>query len=239
MNNLLNLIKGEIVRLGKYQIVTIGLLTSVIWLIIFALIKQEEALELAPVFLFADMAIMSIILMGASFYLEKQEGTLNSVMMLPVNIGDILIAKTVASIVMGLLSAVAVSLGLYFIYGVVLNYLLLLIYVVLTVTASVAVGFVFSLVARDFNSLLGMLMVYLILFSVAPLLYAFGIIPSEFENVLLISPSYGVIHLMIAVINSLAFDLKTIVIIVYQAILALGLFKFFVYPKFKHNVTRG
>ena len=114
MNNLLNLIKGEIVRLGKYQIMTIGLLTSVIWLIIFALIKQEEALELAPVFLFADMAIMSIILMGASFYLEKQEGTLNSVMMLPVNIGDILIAKTVASIIMGLLSAVAVALGLYF-----------------------------------------------------------------------------------------------------------------------------
>ncbi|MDD3923835.1 MAG: ABC transporter permease [Erysipelotrichaceae bacterium] len=239
MKNRLNLIKGEIARLGKYQIISIGLLTSFIWIVIFALIKQEEALELAPVFLFADLAIMSILLMGASFYLEKQEGTLSSIMMLPVNVVDIIVAKTIASIFMALLSAIAVAIGLYVIYGIILNYALLLFYVVLTVTASVAIGFVLSLFAHDFSSLLGLLMTYMFIFMIAPLLYSLNIIPSNLEWMLYISPSYGVMHLMTAVINSLTIDLKTILIILYQIIIAVVLFIMIVYPRFKQNAIRG
>lgn len=239
MNKLIKLVNGEMMRLFKYHILTVSTFVSFIWLALFLLVDQAEAQELAPLFLFADMAVMSVLLLGASFYLEKQEGTLSATLMLPITIADILIAKTVASIVMGLISAVVLSLGLYVIYGLVLNYLLLLLYVLITITANAAIGFVLSLWARDFNQLLGLLMAYMFIFTLPPIFMAFGIIPATYENYLIVSPAYGTSYLMTAVVKGFAFNAKTMLIIGYLVALAYILFRFVVYPRFKKNITRG
>ena len=66
MNNLLNLIKGELVRLYKYKILVIGIAVSFIWVIIIALSDAATAKELVPLLIFMDAAMMSIILHASS-----------------------------------------------------------------------------------------------------------------------------------------------------------------------------
>lgn len=62
--------------------------------------------------IFVDVAAMSILLLGASHHLEKQDGTIKTMMVLPVSPWAVLVAKTIASLVLALESALIVSVAL-------------------------------------------------------------------------------------------------------------------------------
>lgn len=239
MNNIAKLLKGEIQRSIKYMILPISLLTSVIWVIIFLLISADEAKTVAPLFLFADVAVMSIILVGASYYLEKQEGTINSVLMLPIKLHEILIAKFISSMFLAFESVIIIALSLYLIHGIYFNYLLLLFYVIISAMAHTAMGFSLALYAKDFNSLLGLMMTFMLVFTLPTIFYSLTLIPENFEVFLFLSPSHCADLLMNYAIQSKPIDWKVILSVGYQIVIACGLFKYVIYPKFKSNTVRG
>lgn len=239
MSCILKLVSGEISRLIKYKILPISLVTSLLWIIIFLFISKEDARNIAPLLIFVDVSMMSILLIGATLHLEKQEGTIKSMMVMPVSLGQILVAKAFASIVLGVESAIVTSAALFFIHGITFNYALLLLFVFIAGAAHVAIGFFLALSSKDFSSMLGLLMAYIFPFAIPTLLFTFGIIEEKYEWFIMISPSHSASALITSVITS-EFDwTKIIVGNLYLLILAAILFIFAVYPKFKNNAVRG
>jgi len=239
MNNIVKLLKGEIQRSIKYLILPVSLLTSVIWVVIFLLISTDEAKTISPLFIFADVAVMSIILVGASYYLERQEGTINSVLMLPIRLSELLAAKFISSMSLAFESVIIIALSLYLIHGITFNYFLLLFYVIVSAMAHTALGFSLALYAKDFNSLLGLLMTFMLVFTLPTIFYTLALIPESFEVFLFLSPSHCANLLMNYAIQSKSIDWKVMLSVGYQLAIAWGLLKYVIYPKFKSNTVRG
>ncbi len=239
MNYLLKLTSGEINRLIKYKILPVSLITSFLWIIIFLFISKEDARNIAPLLIFIDVSMMSILLIGATLHLEKQEGTIKSMMVLPLSVGQILVAKAFASILLGIESVIVTSLALYLIHGITFNYLLLLLFVFIAGGAHVAIGFFLALSSKDFSSMLGLLMAYMFPFAIPTILFTFGVIEKKYEWFIMISPSHSASNLITSVVINEYDWTKIIASNIYLLILASLLFVFTVYPKFKDNAIRG
>lgn len=239
MTSMTRLVVGELKRLVRYNILPVSLVTAIIWVVLFLFLSENEAREIAPLLIFVDVAAMSILLLGASHHLEKQEGTVRTMMVMPISLGQILAAKTIASMVLAIESTVVTSVALFFIHRVTFNYVVLLMFVAIAGVAHAAIGFVFSLRSRDFTSMLGILIGYMFLFTIPSILFSFDIIDEKYEWLLMISPSHSASHLITSAITGEFEVIMTIVGCLYLIILAAILFKFEVYPRFKDNAVRG
>ncbi|MEZ4357377.1 MAG: ABC transporter permease [Eubacteriales bacterium] len=239
MKNVIRLTLGELKRLVAYKILPISLVTGLIWIIIFLFISKEDASHIAPLLIFVDICMMSILLIGASHHLEKQEGTINSMMIMPVSLGDILFAKVVSSLFLGLESAVVISAALFFIHGVTFNYGWLLLFVIIAGAAHTAIGFFLSLISKDFTSMLGLMMAYMLPFTIPTILFAFGIINAKYEWLLMISPSQSAAELFSFAVSGEMETAKMIFACIYLVILSVILYRFVVLPRFKNNAVRG
>jgi ABC-type multidrug transport system permease subunit len=239
MKNFLKLTFGEINRLVKYMILPISLVTSVIWIIVFFLISADEAMSLAPLAIFTDVALMSVVLIGAAHHLEKQEGSIKSLFMTPVSIEQILASKIISSMVMALESFVVISAALYFIHGITFNYLLMFVYVVIASCAHAGIGFILSLISFDFSSMLGYLMAYMFVFTIPSILFSFGMIAEKFEWLLFVSPAHSASVLIGSAITGDGELWKIIFALCFLTILSGVLLRFAIYPKFKRGSIRN
>ncbi len=239
MKSLAKLIDGEMKRLLRYKILPVSLATTFVWIVLLLFLSQKEAREMAPLLICVDVAAMSILLLGASHHFEKQEGTIKTMMVLPVSLVEIIAAKTIGSMVLALESAVVMSVALFLIHGITFNYIVLLLFIAIAGAAHAAIGFAFSLRSRDFTSMLGVLIGYMFLFTIPSILFGFGIIDTKYEWLLMISPYHSASHLITSAVTG-DFDIAmTITGCLYLVILAVFLFKFAVYPMFKDNAARG
>lgn len=237
MKGMLKLLKGELKRLVLYKILPVSLVTSLIWIGIFLFISAEEARELLPMLIFVDASLMAVILVGASHHLERQEGVIKSMMIMPVSMGQILCSKIIASMVLAVEAAVIASLALLVIHGVTVNYALLLLYVVIVGTAHAAIGFFLALHSRDFAAMLAFYMAYMIPMTLLPMLNVFGIISIN-EWLMFISPSQSSLVMLSSAVAE--YDaVKVVAACAYLAALSFVLIRFAVYPKFKNVSVRG
>ena len=239
MSRLKRLDEGELKRLVRYKILPVSLATAILWIVLLLFLSESEAREAAPLIIFIDVAVMSILLLGASHHLEKQEGTIRSMLVMPVSPGQILAAKTISSMVLAVESVIITSVALFFIHGVTFNYILLLLFVAIAGAAHAGIGFVLSLRSKDFTSMLCLLIGYMFVFIIPSFLFRFGVIDAKYEWLLMISPPHSTNHLITSAVSG---EFKSAFVIagcLYLIILAAGLFKFAVYPMFKDNAVRG
>lgn len=239
MKSIARLILGELRRLVTYKILPISLVTAFIWIIVFLFISKEEARNIAPFLIFIDVSTMSIMLIGASHHFEKQEGTIKSMLMMPISLTEILAAKVISSMVLGLESAIVTSAALFIIHGVTFNYLLLFIFIIIAGVTHAAIAFILALISKDFTSSLGLLMAYIIPFQLPTMLFAFDIIDKKYDWLLMFSPSHAASSMITSAVSG-EFEVGRIIIAsIYLVLLTAALFKFAVYPKFKSNAVRG
>ena len=145
MNNLTRLIAGELKRMVRYKILPVSLATAIIWIALLLFLSEKEAREIAPLLIFIDVAAMSILLLGASHHLEKQEGTIKTMMVMPISPGQILVSKAIASMVLAIESTVITSAALFLFMVLLLTMLYFLLFVAIAGAAHAAIGFVLSL----------------------------------------------------------------------------------------------
>jgi len=194
---------------------------------------------MAPLVIFIDTAVMSVLLLGASHHLEKQDGTIRTMMVMPVSLGQIITAKTVASMFLAMESAVITSLAVFLIHRITFNYASLFLFIAISGAAHAAIGFVLSLNSRDFSSMLGLLAAYMFIFTVPSILFSFQIINARYEWLLMISPSHSANHLIASAVMEEYKPGLVITGCLYLVFLAAVLFKFAVFPKFRDNAVRG
>lgn len=239
MKNLPRLFAGETKRLVSYKILPVGLATSLLWVVVFLFLSKADARSIAPLLIYVDITIMAVLLVGASNHLERQDGTIRTMLVLPVSLGEILSAKVLASMVLGLQSALIASAALFLIHGITYNYAWLLLFVLLSGVAHAAIGFLLTLHSKDFSSMLLLLMAYMMLFNAPSILFFFGVIDGKYDWLLMISPSH-VSNLLISSCVSGSYDWgKTAAGCTWLAVLSAALLRFAVYPRFRRNAVRG
>jgi len=239
---LLTLISGELQRSVKYKVLTVGAGLSFLWLIIIFIVRNDtDSLNmLLPLFIFSDAVLMSVILIGASVFFEKQEGSIRSLLISPVTPTQILISKIANSVIISMISALVVSVGAVVITDVTINIPLLMLYIIITVSAHAAIGYALSLVSKDFNAMLVNYIVFAMVFVIPPLLIMLGVIPERFELLALLSPSEGGSVLINSVFSGTDTEwYKIAIAVVYQMAFAFLVMRYFVHPRFVNNAVRG
>jgi len=235
---MINLLKGELVRLYKYKIILTGLFVSVIWIVIVALSSADTAKMIAPLLIWADASMMSIVFVAASFYFEKQEATIKSVLVAPVSISEILVSKVIPSLLMGTMSGFLVIIFSIILYGVDVQVFLLFLFILIVVGSHVAIGFVITFFSKDFGAMIVNYFLYALVAMIPSLLLSLGVIPEKWNLLMLISPS----HCAQILINS-GFSEQPLGEILWSAgyLVAVGLvlYPLVVYKKYKKIVIEG
>lgn len=238
MKILLYLTKGEITRLFKYKTLIVGLIVSFLWVLIIAFSDEESAMTLLPMLIFVDAAMMSILLLAASFYFEKQEEITKTLLVTPIKLWQLLGAKILASLFSGLLSTLFVVVTGVLLHGIEIAYLKLLIGVVVVIVSHTAIGYVITLYSRDFSSMIIRYAAFALIFLVPSILVTLNVFTETFANIVMISPSHSGQVLLNSAFTEV--DLSTWWIgLVYLLIVAGLLYPLVVYPKYKKVSLEG
>jgi len=238
MSKLWHLFKGEVLRLFRYKILVFGIVVSLIWVVILALSDQNSAVALAPSLVLMDAGLMSIVLLGSSFFLEKQEGTLHALLVSPVSLQKVLFAKILSAVFTGFISFILVIGAVIIFQGISLHVFTLLLYTILVILAHTAIGYILTLHAKDFMNLLVTYMGVMILFMSPILLVALEVIPTNLEFLMLLSPSYAGQILFQSVFGTVE-TWKTIFSVIYLLLIPSILYPLVVYKKFKKVAIEG
>ncbi|MFA7076399.1 MAG: hypothetical protein WC152_07010, partial [Candidatus Izemoplasmatales bacterium] len=79
-NRLCLLIKGELIRLRKYNVVFISVFIALVWGVILYFVNAELFNALLPFLILIDATMMSIMYIGSVMFFEKKESTLSSIL---------------------------------------------------------------------------------------------------------------------------------------------------------------
>lgn len=235
MNLFFKLFKGELERMVSYRILPVAVGTSLIWVGIFALLSSEESRRFASLLLYMDSGLMSLLLAGAFHHLERTDGTIKTMLVLPVATWTILTAKAMAAAALGLLSALVVSLSLLFLHGIRMDYLLLALFTFVTAVTHAGIGLVLALRSRDFSATLGWVMLLMLLSLLPVILHLTGAIPESFSWALLVSPSGAATAALDFATGNTSDRMRALLGVAWMTLVALVLYRFPVLRLFRRH----
>lgn len=237
MDRLMPLVKGEFFRLNKYNLFTANFVVWLFWVGIAWFFEGAELKLFIPFVFLMDSTMMTILLVGATLFYEKQEHTINSIMVSPVTEDEYLLSKVTVNILNSILTVVFVSAALYFMKGVTYNYLLILPAVAVVTAAHTLIGIWLSYHAKSFTSLLVNYIVYTFLFLFPTIMALLGIIDARTAQYLIVLPPEAASVL----IGALARDTESWRLAFgygYLILLSFVLYRFLVKPGFRDYVMR-
>ena len=237
MNKFLPLLKGEIIRLWRYKITLFGLLVSVMWLLIIALVSEQEANALLPQLLIIDSGLMSILLLAASYFYEKQEGTMKAVLVSPTHAGVLLLSKVIGAILGSFISVLLLWLTMVLVHQSDFPIFGALYWIGLTTLGHISLGYVLIYLSGDFMDLLLKYTGFALLLFVPIILVSLNIIPSSFQWIANLSPTYagqtGLLQLW-QPFDFIDFLITSVLLVIYPSLL----FPFYILPQFRKEAIR-
>ena len=237
MNKVVKLVRGELVRLYKNKIIPVSAVVSLIWILLIVFSSTEEVAGLLPMILVLDAGMLEIIYLAASFYLEKQEGSLKSLFVSPLSAEEILVSKIIVSLITGLVSSALLVLTFRLVHKQDINFLWLFLSLLFITLSHSLLGFVIILNCRDFAQMLGIYAAYALLFFLPTVLFLLEIIPGNLEILLLVSPTHSAFVLAQKAFGEGNWG-QAVGALAYLAVLGAGLY-WYVIGKFKEHAVQG
>lgn len=191
VNKTLWFFNQEMRRMFKYKIMQISLLLALMWCVLLYFIGAEGAVAFLPLFLFVDASVMSMMMMGAILFYERQENTLKPLLVTPIGVSQVIMVRIVVGIIIALQSTLILGLFARFVLGVELMLLWWVLVVIIIAFTHGVLGFLVSLNVKDFNGLLASIVVYMFVFGFPSIFFALGMLSPVWENLLLFSPTHG------------------------------------------------
>lgn len=173
MTRLLQLYRGEVMRMRRYGISLAGLAAAVVWVLMiqFSGAAESDGINaLFPILLVADATLMSILLAGVTLTFEKQENTLKSMLITPIDSSDYLLAKTLAVVTSSLTSLVLLLLYAILFKGLEINLPGIFAAVMLVSFTFAQLGLLLTYHSKDFTDLLQTIMKLMLLLAVPTVL---------------------------------------------------------------------
>ncbi|MFW5894305.1 MAG: ABC transporter permease [Bacillota bacterium] len=223
---------GEFKRLFKYNIIQVSFGVSVLWLLVLFLIGKEAAGPFIGLFIFMDITMMTVLLMGVSLFYERQENTLKTMLVTPASLTSLIASKILSALYLAIQSGLILALFGKFFFDISIAFFPLMAFILIIALAHGAIGFVMSLYSNDFNGLLAFLIVYMVILAFPSIFYAFELIPSSLETLLIVSPTHASFILIESSTGADKPLWEIMVAIAYLLILSGGLMKFVIFPNY-------
>jgi fluoroquinolone transport system permease protein len=237
VNKFFALIKGEVIRLWRYQITLFGLIVSAIWIILLAVVSKEEANALLPQLIVLDSGLMAIILLGAAYFYEKQEGTMKAVLVSPTSPAVLLSAKIIGTLMGNLLSVFLMWLTMLVVHQSVFPIFAALGLVIIITLTHLSIGYVLIYWSKDFMDLLLKYTFIVLVLFVPTILVSLEILTDGLENLAYISPTYSGQILISQLWNT---ETESILVAwILTIVYPLGLFPFYILPQFRKEAIRA
>ncbi len=190
MNNLLLLLKGEIIRASKYKVLAASFVIPFFWIAILALIGSDDVTGIFPLLIYFDVSAMAMLYIGVTMMFEKQEKTLVSLMISPIKKTQYFISKITANLVFNFISLTLLYLYVFFFKTMNINMGMLIFFIIFVSVFHSILGFIFATRAKDFTSLLASIMFYMLIFTIPVLLEGIGLITNDFiVNLMYVLPT--------------------------------------------------
>ena len=237
MNKFFALIKGEVIRLWRYQITLFGLIVSAIWIILLAVVSKEEANALLPQLIVLDSGLMAIILLGAAYFYEKQEGTMKAVLVSPTSPAVLLSAKIIGTLMGNLLSVFLMWLTMLVVLQSVFPIFAALGLVIIITLTHLSIGYVLIYWSKDFMDLLLKYTFVVLVLLVPTILVSLDVLTDGLENLAYLSPTYSGQILISQLWNT---ETESILVAwILTVVYPLGLFPFYILPQFRKEAIRA
>lgn len=240
MNKFIFLIKGELLRLKKYNVITVNVVVTLMWFLLLFLIEDHGLLnQLLPMILMFDVTMMSALYVGASLFFEKSEQTNVTLLVTPLSHHAHVLSKAIVNTIHMVLSSVVLALIFYFVRGVEINFVYLVVTLFVASFVHSLIGFIFSYLSKDFTSMLMLVMAYSLLFMVPTVIREFNIFftGDVFTYLLLLSPSQASINLLALSIGG-ELELQSLLSLLSLLVIGLLIYTLIVVPKYKTNTVR-
>lgn len=179
MNSFTTLLTGELQRMKKYNILTAGLVVSFLWVAILYFADINDLTTMVPLFVFMDATTMAMVLIGATMFYEKQEGTMKTLLVSPISKMEYILAKTCANIISNIFSLVLIYIYAKLFKEINLNFFGLLFSVILISFFHSLVGFILTYNTEDFTEMLMGMMKYFFVFALPIVLESLGLINND------------------------------------------------------------
>ncbi len=199
MPNFLVLLLGEIKRLQRYNIMTASVVVALLWIGVLYLTEIPDITFIFPMLIYVDSTSMAILLVGVTIFFEKQEGSLHTLLVTPINKKDYLLNKSVVTVATSIVTLVILYLYAAIFKEIDMSFTGLLGAVILVSLFHSLVGFLLTYRSRDFTALLINMMKYMFIFMIPTLLEYIRIIQHDLvEMILYLAPTKAAIILLYA-----------------------------------------
>lgn len=185
MNNIFVLISGEIQRMKKYNILGASIFVALIWIGILHFTAAENVSSLFPYLVFFDAISMAMLMLGVTMFFEKQEGTLKTLLVSPINKSEYILAKVFANVLSNVLTLVLLYAYARIFKEIDINIFGLLGAVILVAFFHSLVGVILTYYSKDFTDLLMKMIMYSIVLMFPIILEQVGLISNEIIDKLL------------------------------------------------------
>jgi len=237
VTNLPTLVRGEFLRLNKYNLFKANFVVLLFWLLLAYFLEGEALLQFMPLIFFMDSIMMTILLVGATLFYEKKEHTINSIMVSPVTEDEFLLSKIIVNAVNSLISVAFISIAVYLIKEVTFNYLLVIPAVITVTVLHTIIGIRLSYSAKDFTSHLINYMLYVFIFVMPPMFALLGVIGESIGRFFILLPPEASGILINAAFRETELW-KILFGYAYLAILSVLLYFYMVKPKFNEYLMK-
>ena len=232
-NRLTLLVKGELLRLQKYNVIFISVFIAIVWGIVLFFVNSDLFNALLPFLILIDATMMSLMYIGSVMFFEKKESTLSSVLVTPVTNQEIILSKIIANTIHNLFSTSLIIIAFIFIKQVEINYLLMVIAIILVTAVFTGWGLLLSYFQKDFTTMLTNLMLLMFLFLLPSALYGFGVLKSPaWEYILLLNPIQAAQEVIMGGFRNIDLEWQYYFSLGYLIIGGLLSYKFLILPKF-------
>jgi fluoroquinolone transport system permease protein len=207
MRNWLRLFVGDFNRYIKYNLLAASLLVVILYGVMFYFLDEGLVRNLLPVFLFFELFVMPMLFLGVELYYEKQEGTLRTMLVAPVNKYQILGAKYLVAIVAALISFSLLTVIAFLLYDITPNFLVLFLVAIISLIFAIATGLLLAYQSLDFSRLFMNYIVLVLGLYLPVVVYQFNFYRAEWFKILIdYLPPQSINNLLAYSYNSLALE---------------------------------
>ena len=123
---LLKLVKGELFRLNKYNVILVSLLVVIVWSIMLYLIEDPIIFSsIISIIILLDVTMMTVLYTGSVLNFEKTESTMPSLMVTPASEKQLIFSKVISSMIHQTTSTLLVVIAFMLIRGIEINLFIL------------------------------------------------------------------------------------------------------------------
>lgn len=239
MNRLWLLVKGELVRLHKYNVTTISFAVALIWGLLIYFLGGDLIPTLLPMVLLIDATMMSLMYVGAIMYFEKSESTISTLLVTPITKDEMLLAKIISNTTHNLFSSGLIIAAFALFADIQINYFLIFIAILIATAVHTVIGICLSYTTKDFTRMLMRVISFAFILMIPSLLLTFGILNGSFwETFNLLNPVNGASELIKVSFNNITVTWRFWFSLGYLIFGGLALYFFYAKPKFQEYTVR-